>query len=114
MGEVLPIRTSETITDLSGNAIFQLRVRQALLAAQHSVKQVGLLLVAFDPAADSPIELTTLAPEFLDSILTQLKSILRDSDTVVAMEGGQMAVLLQSIAGPDDVIVVTNKILDHL
>jgi predicted signal transduction protein with EAL and GGDEF domain len=105
---------NENITDLSGNAIFQLRVRQALLAAQHSVKQVGLLLIAFDTAEEFPKEINTLVPEFLDMMLTRLRSVLRDSDTVVAMESGQAAVLLQSIAGPEDVLVVTNKILQNL
>jgi diguanylate cyclase len=105
---------NENITDLSGNAIFQLRVRQALLAAQHSVKQVGLLLIAFDTAEEFPKGINTPVPEFLEMTLTRLRSILRDSDTVVAMESGQAAVLLQSIAGPEDVLVVTNKILQNL
>ena len=105
---------NENITDLSGNAIFQLRVRQALLAAQHSVKQVGLLLIAFDTAEEFPKGINSPVPEFLEMMLTRLRSVLRDSDTVVAMESGQAAVLLQSIAGPEDVLVVTNKILQNL
>ena len=39
---------NQAITDLSGNTLFELRLRQAILAAQHDVKQVGLLLIDID------------------------------------------------------------------
>jgi diguanylate cyclase len=105
---------TENITDLSGNAIFQLRVRQALLAAQHSVRQVGLLLITFEIADDTLPETNDITPSFLDGVLTRLHGVLRDSDAVVPMEKRELAILLPSIAGPEDVVLVTNKILDAL
>src|SRR5919108_4424985 len=105
---------THNIADLSGNAIFQLRVRQALLAAQHSIKQVGLLLITFEIPDDPLVELDDQVQGFLESMITRIKKVLRDSDAVVPMETGEIAVLLPSIAGPDDVVLVTNKILDAL
>ena len=105
---------SQHITDLSGDAMFQLRVRQAILAARHSIKQVGLLLVGFDqvdnPLVNFPDFLTSLS----EKVWLRLRSALRDSDTIVRMDSGEMAVLLPSVNGPDDVVLVANKILNKL
>ena len=40
--------------------------------------------------------------------------VLRDSDTIVRMDSGELAVLLPSVAGPEDVIFVARKVLSKL
>ncbi|HEU0047119.1 MAG TPA: diguanylate cyclase, partial [Nitrososphaera sp.] len=105
---------TQNITELSGNGIFQLRVRQAILAAQHSIKQVGLLLIAFDNPGNPLTAPDDHATEFSEAMWMRLRNVLRDSDTVVRMNGGEMAVLLPSVNGPEDVVLVANKILSKL
>lgn len=104
---------TQNISDLSADAVFQLRLQQAILVAQHTVKQVGLLLVGFDCPDHSTSDLMRM-PNFSDSVWSRLRNTLRDSDTVVRRETGEMAVLLPSVNGPDDVIVVAKKLLGSL
>jgi diguanylate cyclase (GGDEF)-like protein len=100
--------------DLSGNTLFELRLRQAILAAQHGIKQVGLLLIDIDILDNLATEDFLLVNDFSDKIWTRLRGVLRDSDTVVRMDGGELAVLLFSIAGPEDVLIVARKVLNKL
>ena len=105
---------NQAIADLSGNTLFELRLRQAVLAAQHDVKQVGLLLIDIDATDNFPIQDPDLAKEFSEKIWIRLRTVLRDSDTIVRMDGGELAVLLPSVAGPEDVIFVAGKVLSKL
>ena len=105
---------NRAIADLSGSTLFELRLRQAILAAQHDVKQVGLLLIDIDGTDNFPIQDSDLAKEFSEKIWIRLRTVLRDSDTIVRMDGGELAVLLPSVAGPEDVIFVARKVLSKL
>ena len=102
---------AENIADLSGNTLFEFRVRQAILAAQHSTNQVGLIIIDFDHPENGPMTGQGAALEFSEKMFLRLRGALRDSDTVVHMDGGRMAALLPSIGGADDVVLVVNKIL---
>ena len=97
--------------DLSTDEVFQFRLRQALLAAQHSIRQVGILLIAFETADRSFIDTSDVLGEFLESLITRLRSVVRDTDSVVRVDRAQMAILLPSVAGPDDAVLVAHKIL---
>lgn len=105
---------NQTIADLPVSTLFELRLRQAILAAQHDVKQVGLLLIDNDATDDFPVQDSELAKEFSEKIWVRLCTVLRDSDTIVRMDGGELAVLLPSLAGPEDVILVARKVLNKL
>jgi diguanylate cyclase len=105
---------NQAVSDLSGNTLFELRVRQAILAAQHGVKQVGLLLIAIDSPENFVSQNSELAHEFSETTRMRLRTVLRDSDTIVRMDGGELAVLLPSVAGPEDVILVARKVLNKL
>jgi diguanylate cyclase (GGDEF)-like protein len=105
---------NQTIDDLSGNTLFELRVRQAILAAQHGVKQVGLLLIDLGGFNDFVIQNSGLTQELAEKIWIRARTVLRDSDTIVQMDGGEIAVLLPSVAGPEDVIFVARKVLNKL
>jgi diguanylate cyclase len=105
---------NQAVTDLSGNTLFELRVRQAILAAQHGVKQVGLLLIDVGGFNDFAIQDSDLTKELAEKVWTRLRAVLRDSDTIVRMDGGELAVLLPSVAGPEDVIFVARKVLNKL
>ena len=105
---------NRAIADLSGSTLFELRLRQAILAAQHDVKQVGLLLIDIDGTDNLFIQDSELSKEFSERIWIRLRTVLRDSDTIVRMDGGELAVLLPSVAGPEDVIFVAQKVLNKL
>jgi diguanylate cyclase (GGDEF)-like protein len=105
---------NQAIADLPGSTLFELRLRQAILAAQHDVKQVGLLLIDIDVAQNFPVQDSDLAQDFSEKMWIRLRTVLRDSDTIVRMDGGELAVLLPSLAGPEDVIFVARKVLNKL
>lgn len=111
--ESIAIPMKQDMSDLSGDAVFQLRLQQAILVAQHTVKQVGLLLIGFDNPDHSHDDLSGM-PSFSDAVWKRLRSTLRDSDTVVYRENGDMAVLLPSVSGSEDVVVVAKKVLNSL
>jgi GGDEF domain-containing protein len=102
---------NQAIAELAGNTLFELRLRQAILSAQHDVKQVGLLLIDIDGTNNLPIQDPALAQDFSERIWIRLRTVLRDSDTIVRMDGGELAVLLPAVAGPEDVIFVARKVL---
>jgi predicted signal transduction protein with EAL and GGDEF domain len=102
------------LTELSSNAEFQFQLRQAVLAARQNLKHAGLLLIAFERARDPLAELGYLSAEFSEEMVMRLRNTLRDSDTVLPMDSGQIAVLLTPVGGPDDVDRVAEKILARL
>jgi len=102
------------IADLSANTVFEVRLRQAILAAQHCVKQVGLLLIETENIANFPTYNSALVQELAQTIWGRARTVLRDSDTIARMDDGRLAVLLPSVAGPEDVSFVAGKLLTKL
>ena len=105
---------SQTIADSSENALFQLRVRQAILAARRTIRQVGLLMINFDPRENIGLDGSTLLTQSQEKARLRVGSALRDSDAIYRISEGQTAVLLPSIAGAEDARIVANKILNKL
>jgi len=96
----------------SGSAEFELRLRQALLSAKHTLPQVAVLLFAFDHSTGDPAD--AVANSLNNSVLMRLRGGLRDSDTVGLLNSGHIGVLLQSVQGPQDLELVTNRLLTRL
>ncbi len=97
----------------SGNAEFELRIRQALLSAKHSIPQVAVLLFSFKHSFNctNPGQ---RAIALNNSVLIRLRGGLRDSDTVALLSSGHIAVLLHSVQGPQDLDLVINRLLTRL
>ena len=91
---------------LTGDELFELPVANALLAAQHNTRQVGVLLIDFDHADG----LGNISHHFSEQIWTRVRNTLRDTDTVTRMDGGEIGVLLPSVNGGEDAILVARKI----
>lgn len=89
-------------------------IRQAILAAQHSTKQVALLLIAFDDYPEAMPSIGHFATPLLEEMFIRLRAFLRDSDIVVQVDNGGLAVLLLSITGSDDAVLVALKIVKTL
>ena len=105
-----PIKDS--VVSSSGNTEFELRLRQALLSAKHTMPQVAVLLFAFDHSISNPAD--AMISSLNNSLLIRLRGGLRDSDTVALLNSGHIGVLLQSVQGPQDLELVTNRLLARL
>ena len=92
-------------------AEFQLRMRQALLAAQSSTRQVALLLISFEDRVNrlnsSPPHLQAIH----NAILLRLRNGLRESDTVTLLADNRIGVLLSSIIGYEDIELVIKRLV---
>jgi diguanylate cyclase (GGDEF)-like protein len=99
------------IFDLTPQSAFQLFVRQALIAAQHGTRQVGLLLVDVDVDPSIAGSKASAEDQLICQAWIRIRSSLRESDAVFRTEEGALAVLLASIAGASDAIAVGKKIL---
>ena len=104
---------SHNAVSTSGNAEFELRIRQALLSAKHTVPQVAVLLFAFNHSNTSD-DLDPTGNALNNSALMRLRGGLRDSDTVALLNSGHIGVLLQSVQGPQDLDLVVNRLLARL
>ena len=89
-------------------------IRKAILTAQHSTKQVALLLIAFDDFSPARPNFDHFTTPPVDEMFIRLRAFLRDSDVVVQTENGGLAVLLLSVTGTDDAVLVALKILKTL
>ncbi len=97
----------------AGNTEFELRLRQALLSAKHTIPQVAVLLFAFDQLAQQNCS-DQIRAGLQNSILIRIRGALRDSDTVGLLANGNIGVLLQSVQGPQDLDLVINRLLTRL
>ncbi len=97
---------SQANADLSNITL----VRQAILAAQRSIKQAALLFIGFEHVPDAVSNGGQLSMPVMDEMVIRLRAFLRDSDIVVQVDNGHLAVLLLSITGPDDAVFVALKI----
>ena len=98
----------------ASNSEFELRVRQAILSAKHSVPQIAVVLFAFDTGVNGSNASELNLAAIQNSISMRLRGGLRDSDTVALLGGGQIGVLLQSVQGPQDLDLVVNRLLTRL
>jgi diguanylate cyclase len=104
----------QDISSFSENGLFQARVRQAVMAAQREARQVGLLIINFDLRESTSLGSGPLFEQFLEKSQLRLASALRGSDAICRSTGGQTAVLLPSLGGSDNAILVAKKILNKL
>jgi EAL domain-containing protein (putative c-di-GMP-specific phosphodiesterase class I)/GGDEF domain-containing protein len=98
----------------ASNSEFELRARQAILSAKHSIPQVAVLLFAFDTVKHGLYAGDTSSTAFYNSVSMRLRGGLRDSDMVSLLSSGHIGVLLQSVQGPQDLELVTNRLLNRL
>lgn len=99
------------ISELTPQSPFQLSVRQALIAAQHGMRQVALLLISVDSDESAAGSNGNVQDQLVCQAWVRLRGSLRDSDGIFRTEEGEMAVLLPSITGADDAVLVAKKIL---
>jgi len=96
------------------NSEFEVRVRQAIRLAKNSLPQVAVLVFSFDSSTKSPGLRGNSLAAFNNAILMRLRGALRESDSVAWLGNGHLAVLLQSVQGPQDLDLVINRLLARL
>ena len=94
----------------SSDAEFHLRVRQAILVAQTSARQFGLLLIQCPRTICAIAELDDSSFAIEDSLLMQIRNSLRDSDTIMQLPNRALGVLLPFVRSIEDVELVIWRI----
>jgi diguanylate cyclase len=94
---------NSNIADSALDAEFYLRTRQALLASQHSTRQVALLLISLENNENHLTPCGESQSAGYNAILMGLRSDLRESDSVMPLSTNRIGVLLSSISGREDI-----------
>src|ERR1044072_8058849 len=98
----------------SSDAEFHLRVRQAILVAQTSARQFGLLLCKCSGTIDATAQYDENRDTFDKSFFMQIRNALRDSDTIVQLPNRVLGVLLPSVRSIEDIELVIWRILGKI
>ena len=102
-------------TGLANRALFNDRLRQALVAAERTGRKVAVLALTMDRYRGVK---ASLGPEACSALLmhaaSAMKSCLREGDTVAHLLGNEFAVILSDMARDDDVLPVAGKLLEAI
>ncbi len=108
------MKTPPNPVAVTRNSEFAVRVRQAIRSAKNNLPQVAVLVFSFDKTINGSLIEDEALPTFHNSIVMRLKGGLRESDSVASLDNGHLAVLLQSVQGPQDLDLVINRLLSRL
>jgi diguanylate cyclase (GGDEF)-like protein len=102
-------------TGLANRALFNDRLRQALMAAERSGRKVAVLALTMDRYRGIKASLGVDACNaLLMHAANAMKSCLRDGDTVAHLLGNEFAVILGDMAQDDDMLPVAAKLLNAI
>ena len=96
------------------NPEFEVRVRQAIRLAKNSLPQVAVLVCSFEHSTHGLSLSDNDLQAFQNAVLMRLRSGLRESDSVAVLGNRHLAILLQSVQGPQDLALVINRLLARL
>jgi EAL domain-containing protein (putative c-di-GMP-specific phosphodiesterase class I)/GGDEF domain-containing protein len=96
------------------DAEFHLRVRQAILVAQSSARQIGLLVIQCPGTTNGTAHLDDSSRDFESSLFMQVRNALRDSDTIMQLSEHVLGVLLPYVRSTEDVELVIWRILGKI
>ena len=102
------------VSGSSSDAEFHLRVRQAILVAQTSARQFGLVLFKSSGISDTTAQYDENRDAFDKSLFMQIRNALRDSDTIIQLPNRALGVLLPSVRSTEDIELVISHILGKI
>jgi diguanylate cyclase (GGDEF)-like protein/PAS domain S-box-containing protein len=112
---LLRMASHDALTGLPNRLLLQDRLRHAIVQAQRSGRQVGVMFVDLDRFKHVNDSLGHEAGDHLIvEIARRLGAVLRESDTVARQGGDEFVVVLADLGGPDDAALVARKLLDGL
>ncbi len=103
-----------TPLDIAENGQFHIQTRQAVLAARHSSKLVGLVVIDFDGSEPAFPGSATQSNDAREGAFALVANSLRDSDALCRITGTETAVLLSSLGNSKDARLVVEKILQKI
>ena len=102
----------DTLTGLPNRALLQDRLNQALGQASRYSHQVAVMFIDLDRFKGVNDTLGhAVGDELLKEVAERLKLTVRAVDTVARVGGDEFVVVLHEISGPDDAVLVAEKIL---
>ena len=104
----------DVLTTLPNRVLFMDRITQAIAHAKRSKSILALLFMDLDRFKKINDTLGhTVGDILLKQLSERLKHSLREADTIARLSGDEFAVLLPDIHHVDDVLPITNKILQQ-
>lgn len=104
----------DTLTGLPNRALFQDRLRQAMLRARRGM-HMAVMFIDIDHFKSIN---DTLGHEAGDSLLKvfaeRMSAVVRQSDTVARLGGDEFTVLLEALSQPDDATMLADKMVSAL
>jgi len=112
---LLRMANHDALTGLPNRLLLQDRLGQAIVQAQRSGRQVGVMFVDLDRFKHVNDSLGHEAGDrLIVEIARRLGSVLRESDTVARQGGDEFVVVLADLGSADDAALVARKLLDGL
>jgi diguanylate cyclase (GGDEF)-like protein/PAS domain S-box-containing protein len=105
----------DSLTQLPNRLLLEDRFEQALEASQRNGKSVGVLLLDLDRFKEiNDAHGHQVGDDVLQLVASNVRSVVRASDTVARLGGDEFAILQSDVPGRGAVTVMANKILGAL
>ena len=113
--QIAYITFHDPLTGLANRSLFYDRMEKSLSRAKRSASNLALMLIDLDRFKVINDSLGRDAGDlFLKAVAEQLKSLLRDTDTVARLSGDEFVVVLENVTKAEDIENIASKILQVL
>ncbi|MDQ5903785.1 MAG: hypothetical protein QG592_1317 [Pseudomonadota bacterium] len=105
----------DALTGLPNRSLLHDRLAQALVGAERSASRVAVLFLDLDRFKSVNDSLGhDVGDALLRSVAERLSAVVRDIDTVCRLGGDEFVIVLGAVAGPDDAVMVSERIVETL
>ena len=105
----------DVLTDLPNRALFEDRLAQAIVQAEHNRQNLAVVWSCLDKFKKIQETLgRAVGSRLLQTVAERLKSSVPENTTIAKIDGDEFAILLTQIDGAETAVEVTNKINESL